>query len=58
MLITVARVQESVGGGGGHDGVAGKNMAPFGKSLVGGDDGGGLFLVTAADDLEEERVCS
>jgi hypothetical protein len=30
-------------------------MAPFGEGLVRGDDGGGLFLVAAADDLEEQR---
>jgi hypothetical protein len=48
-------VEESVQGGGGHDRVAGKDMAPLGEGLVGGDDGGELPFVADADDLEEER---
>lgn len=28
-------------------------MGPFGKGLVGGDDGGGVLFVTMADNLEE-----
>jgi hypothetical protein len=31
-----------------------KMWGPFGKGLVGSDDGGGVFLVTGADDLEED----
>lgn len=55
MLMTVARCRSRSSAAEGHDGIAGEDMAPFGEGLVGGDDGGGLFLVTATDDLEEQR---
>ena len=48
-------MEETVEGSGGHDGVTGEDVAPFGEGFVGGDDGGGLFFVAAADDLEEQR---
>src|SRR6185312_5787709 len=48
-------VEEAVQGGGGHDGVAGEDMAPFREGLVGGDDDGGLLFVAATDYLKEQR---
>ena len=47
-------MEEAVEGGGGHDGVAGEDLAPFGESLVGGDDGRVLLLVAHADHLEKQ----
>ena len=46
-------MQKTVEGGACHDGVTGKDVCPFGKGLIGGDDSGRVFLVTVADDLEE-----
>jgi hypothetical protein len=48
-------VQEAVQGGGSHDGVAGEDVAPVAEGFVGGDDGGGLFVVALTDHLEEQR---
>jgi len=47
-------VEKAVEGGGGHDGVAGEDLAPVGEGLVGGDDGGEVLFVAHADDLEEQ----
>jgi hypothetical protein len=46
-------MQETVESSAGHDRVAAKDVGPLGRGLVGSDDGGGVFLVAAADDLEE-----
>ena len=48
-------MQESVQGGGSHDAVTSEDMTPVAEGFVGGDDGGGLFFITLADDLEEQR---
>ena len=45
-------MQQSVEQGGGDDGIA-KNLTPFGKSAVGGEDHGAL-LVAGVDQLEEQ----
>ena len=42
-------MQKTVEGGACHDGVTGKDVCPFGKGLIGGDDSGRVFLVTVAD---------
>jgi hypothetical protein len=47
-------MQKAIESGAGHDRVTGKDVSPLGKGLVGSDDGGGVFLVTVADDLEEQ----
>ena len=49
-------MQETVESGAGHDRVTGKDVSPFGKGLLGSDDGCGVFLVTVADDLEEHAA--
>jgi hypothetical protein len=36
-----------------HAGGVGEHLGPFGKGLVGGDEGA-LFLVATADELEEQ----
>ncbi len=48
-------VKESIEGGGGHDGVAGEDVAPVGEGFIGGNDRGGLFFVAATDNLDEQR---
>jgi len=48
-------VQQAVQGGRGHDGVTGEDVAPIAEGFVGCDDGGDLFFVAVADDLEQQR---
>jgi len=49
-----AAMQQPVESGGGHDGVAGEDVAPVRKGLVAGEDDGLLHLVAFADGLEEK----
>ena len=46
-------MQEAIKSGTGHDGIAGKDVSPFREGFVGGDNDGGIFLISVADDLEE-----
>ncbi len=55
MLTTEARCRRQSKASRGHDGVAGEDVAPVAEGFVGGDDGGGLFFVALANDLEEQR---
>lgn len=47
-------MQEAIKSGTGHDGIAGKDVSPFREGFVGGDNDGGIFLISVADDLEEQ----
>lgn len=47
-------MQEAIKSGTGHDGIAGKDVSPFREGFVGGDNDGGVFLISVADDLEEQ----
>jgi hypothetical protein len=47
-------MQEAIKCGTGHDGIAGKDMSPFGEGFVGGDNDGSVFLISVADNLEEQ----
>ena len=35
-------------------GSAGKDVSPFREGFAGGDNDGGIFLISVADDLEEQ----
>ena len=47
-------MQEAVEGGGGHDGVAGENLAPIGEGFIAGQHDGLLLFVALADGLEQQ----
>ncbi len=47
-------VKQAVQRGGGHDRVAGEDLAPVGEGLVAGQDDGLLLFVAFADGLEEQ----
>ena len=47
-------MEEAVQGGGGHDGIAGEDLAPIAEGFVAGEDDAALGFVALADDLEEK----
>ncbi len=47
-------MKQTIEGGGGHNGIAGEHLAPFGERLVAGEDDRLLALIALADNLEQQ----
>jgi len=47
-------MEQAVQGGGGHDGITGKDFGPVTKGFVGSEDDGAVIVITLRDHLKEE----
>jgi hypothetical protein len=54
MLITAERLQQTIQGGWGHDGIDGEDLAPLSEGLVAGKDDRLLGRIELGSDLETQ----
>ena len=49
-----AAMEQAVQGGGGHDGIAGKDFGPVAEGFVGGENDGAVVVIALRDHLKEK----